>query len=95
MANYLYSLGDPLSDDSIVWFEKMNKGWYCTGHTLREEITDKFGVTHGTVYAIMEGEFTRYGMCRDCGDHYIIARWSRYDRIDKETLDITFDVDDK
>ena len=39
--------------------------------------------------------WTPYGCARDCGDHYIIARCSRYDRVEKKTLDITKDVEDK
>lgn len=39
--------------------------------------------------------WTPYGAARDCGDHYIVARYSQYDRVDKKTLTITRDVDDK
>lgn len=39
--------------------------------------------------------WTPYGCARDCGDHYIIARYSQFDRVDKKTLQITFDVEDK
>lgn len=76
------------------FFEDMNKGFKCTGETLAETFTDRFNLETEITYAVMKGRFTPYGMCRDCGDHYIIARWSRYDRIDKETLEITFDVED-
>ena len=39
--------------------------------------------------------WTPYGAARDCGDHYIVARYSQYDLVDKKTLAITRDVDDK
>lgn len=39
--------------------------------------------------------WTPYGTARDCGDYYIIARYDRYDRLDKRTLKITKDVDDR
>lgn len=39
--------------------------------------------------------WTPSGCVRDCGDHYIEARYSRYDRVDKKTLKRTFDVEDK
>ena len=39
--------------------------------------------------------WTPYGCVRDCGDHYIKANYSSYDRIEKGTFVITKDVDDK
>lgn len=39
--------------------------------------------------------WTPSGTARDCGDHYIIARYDRYDRIDKHTHAVTKDVEDK
>ena len=92
---YRVTIGE-LAFDEYKYFEGMNPGYACTGETLREEFPDgsaqtlvvfkrKPGFRHGTMY----------GMCRDCGDHYIIARWSRYDRIDKATLKITVDVEDE
>lgn len=83
-----------------AYFNRVNPGWACTGETLEEhyETRDADGRLvdgGGATYAVMTGPFTRYCMCRDCGDHYIIARWSRYDRIDKATLQITFDVEDR
>lgn len=76
------------------FYEKYNPGYTVTGETLSETFIDKFGLETGCVYVVMKGPFTRYCMCRDCGDHYIIARWCRYDRIDKNTLEITYDVED-
>ena len=39
--------------------------------------------------------WTPTGCARDCGDHYIVARYSRYDSVDKKTLNITKDVEDR
>lgn len=39
--------------------------------------------------------WTPTGCARDCGNHYIIARYSRHDSVDKKTLNITKDVEDK
>ena len=39
--------------------------------------------------------WTPYGTARDCGDHYIIARYDRYDKIDKHTHTMTKDVEDR
>ena len=39
--------------------------------------------------------FTPSGCVRDCGDHFIIANYSGYDRIDKETFHVTKSNEDK
>lgn len=39
--------------------------------------------------------WTPYGTARDCGDHYILAQYDRYDRVDKKTMEITKDVEDR
>lgn len=44
---------------------------------------------------ILKGEWTPYLTARDCGDHYIVARFDRYDRIEKDNLKVTRDVEDK
>lgn len=43
---------------------------------------------------VVSGSWTPYGFIRDCGDHYIIALYSRYDRISKDLQTITEDVVD-
>lgn len=70
-------------------------GYEMTGETLIEEVTDIDGHTTGTERVIFKGAWTRSYTVRDCGDHYIVARYSRYDRIDKDTLKITVDVEDR
>ena len=39
-------------------------------------------------------KFTPYLCVRDCGNHYIIAGYSSYTRIEKETMEIIHDVED-
>lgn len=65
-------------------------GLKMTGETLT--LGDADG--NNTTYVVFTGKRTPYGYVRDCGDHYIKAQYSRYDRIDKNTLEITKDVDD-
>lgn len=48
-----------------------------------------------TNYRVIKHCFTPYGFCRDCGKYYIIAFHSHYTKIDKDTKEITKDVDDK
>ena len=79
-----------INKEDANWFESVNKGFKVTGESLEESWEDG-----STTYVVFTGRWTRYGMCRDCGDHYIIARWSRYDRIDKETYKRTPDVEDR
>ncbi len=39
--------------------------------------------------------WTPYMCARDCGDHYTVALYDRFDRIDKHTYTRTEDVEDK
>lgn len=66
-------------------------GMKMTGETLT--LGDPNGAN--TTYVVFRGRRTPYGYVRDCGDHYIKAQYSRYDSIDKETLEITRDVEDR
>ena len=75
--------------ENMEWYNR--KGYEMTGETLKEEYEDGTSTT----YVVFEGSWTRSGTVRDCGDHYIIARYSRFDRIDKGTLNIIKDVYDR
>lgn len=66
-------------------------GYTMTGEVLH--MGDAWGVEK-TGYIVFKGGWTRTGTVRDCGDHYIYAGYSKYYRIDKETLEITEDVKD-
>lgn len=81
------------TEENRNWYDR--KGYHMTGETLAETITDRQGYETTTEYVIFEGTWTRSGTVRDCGDHYIIARYSRYDSIDKDTLEIKEDVEDR
>lgn len=95
---WTYTIGT-LEAGEASYFEKMNKGYKCTGETLEERYTEEQGRDGGaTTYVVMKAtarQWTPYGMCRDCGDHYIIAKWDKYVRIDKGTLKRTVDVEDR
>ena len=99
---WTYKLGT-IEESDCEWYERMNPGYKTTGETLEERYEEEQGRDGGaTTYVVMKAEGinarrlgTPYGMCRDCGDHYIIAKWSRYDRIDKGTLKRTTDVEDR
>lgn len=80
--------------DDLTIYERFNPGFTTTGELLTEE-WEESGKVRGITRVVFKGKYTAYGMCRDCGDHYIIARYSRYDRIDKATLKITEDVEDR
>lgn len=77
-----------LSEENKKYFNV--KGMKMTGETLT------LGDPNGSkcTYVVFKGRFTPSGYVRDCGDHYIKAQYSGYDRIDKETLEITENVDD-
>lgn len=77
-----------LTPEEIETYRRMNAGHEPTGDLLIE--TTKEGSTSKVIF---KGKFTH--SVRDCGDHYIIARYSSFDRVDKETLKITEDVEDR
>lgn len=92
---WTYKIGT-IEPEEFAWYEQHNPGYKCTGETLEERYESENGIDRGaTTYVVMKGRSTRYDMCRDCGDHYIIAKWSKYIRIDKDTLKRTVDVEDR
>ena len=76
------------SEENRKYFEI--NGLKMTGETLT--LGDE---KSNCTYVVFKGRHTPYGYVRDCGNHYIKAQYSRYDRIDKETLEITRDVEDR
>lgn len=82
------------TEENKKWYDR--KGYHMTGELLcmdwRDE-KDAVGCVY-CEYVVFKGSWTRYDTIRDCGDHYIWARYSRYDRIDKKTLEVTRDVED-
>jgi hypothetical protein len=73
--------------ENVKWYDR--KGYHMTGKTLMlgDENTS-------TEYVVFKGSWTRSGTVRDCGSHYIYAGHSAYYKIDKSTLEITYDVED-
>lgn len=80
--------------------EKAHFQPYYTKHNVIGYITEahiNYPDTGFVIVKMKQGHrgWTPEGTARDCGDHYIIARYSRYDRLDKKTMTITEDVEDR
>ena len=82
----------PITEQELAMFQALYKyhtpiGW------LREE----GGKVSHLLVKMKPGckGWTPYGTARDCGDHYILARYASYDKIDKSTLAITKDIEDR
>lgn len=58
------------------------------------EVIEERGEESAISRVVISGTWTPYGHMRDCGDHYIIARYSRYDRVSKDLQTITEDCED-
>lgn len=66
------------------------------GFTYTGELLEvKHDTGEGCTYRVVKGRFTPSGGCRDCGDHYIIAGYSSYRRINKSDLSVQHDVEDR
>ena len=76
------------SAENKKWYDR--KGYHMTGETLTMGDENRT-----TTYVVFKGSWTRYDTVRDCGDHYIYAGYSQHYRIDKDTLEITEDVEDE
>lgn len=83
-----------VSEEDKRWFGAQHPQHNVVGF-MRETYKDG-GITR-VILKMKPGYkgWTPYGAARDCGDHYIIARYSQYDRVDKATLTITKDVEDR
>lgn len=84
-----------ISEEDKRWFSAQHPHHNVVGF-MREGYGSNGGITR-VILKMKPGHkgWTPYGAARDCGDHYIIARYSQYDRVDKKTLAITKDVDDR
>lgn len=94
---WTYTVGEATAED-VAYYTNAWDGFEATGETLEERYEEEQGRDAGAstyiVFRATGRRFTPYGMCRDCGDHYIIAKWDKYIRIDKGTLAKTVDVED-
>ena len=82
-----------LQDGNKEYFQQFYDVHKVTGELLVE--TSDSGSEMYSDHIIVKGGWTPHGCARDCGDHYIVARYSRYDRIDKDTFKVTQDVEDR
>ena len=67
-----------------------SRGYHMTGETIT--LGDE---NENCTYVVFKGSWTRHGSVRDCGDHYIKASYDQFDRIEKGSLEITRDVEDR
>lgn len=90
-----YRRVDPLPPNEIEYFtaawSRYEPPIMPTGEVIEVSSTSDPTIINKVV---AYGSFTPYGFIRDCGDHYIIALYSRYDRISKDLQTITEDVED-
>ena len=80
----------PITNEELAKYQTLYKnhtpiGWMKEGVTTRLIVKMKPG----------RRGWTPYLCARDCGGHYIVARYDRYDKIDKRTFAITKDVEDR
>lgn len=84
-----------LAKGTIELSTENKKYFNCNGMKMTGETLTLGNKNDNCTYVVFTGKRTPYGYVRDCGDHYIKAQYSRYDSIDKETLEITRDVEDR
>ena len=79
-----------LTEEEKTYFQRFYKVHTVVG-MMEEENEDRI------IVKMKRGHkgFTPYGVARDCGNHYIIARYSSCDSVDKKTLEVTKDVEDE
>lgn len=79
--------------DNMKFYTKANKN---RGLTPTGELLEGYeNGEHVITLIVFRGKHTGYGAVRDCGDHYIKANHDRFDRIEKKTMTVTRDVDDR
>lgn len=83
-----------ITEEDKTYFQKFYRKHDVVGF-MKETTED--GETTVIIVKMKRGYkgWTPTGCVRDCGNHYIIARYSHYDMIDKKTMSITYDVEDK
>lgn len=77
-----------LTELNMEWFNR--PGYEMTGET----VTIGWSNDTASRQIVFRGDWTRFNTVRDCGDHWIFAGYTGYTRIDKNTFEITPDVDD-
>lgn len=79
-----------ITDEQKNYFQK-----FYTKHNVVGLLEDEYQTR--IIVKMKPGQkgWTPTGCARDCGDYYIIARYSSYDRLDKKTLQLTKNVEDR
>ena len=83
-----------LSAEMTAYFQKM---WDDDGFNVVGYLEEEGAVSGRVVLKPKPGHraWTPTGCARDCGDHYIVARYCSYDRVEKRTMAVTEDVEDR
>lgn len=89
-----FERAERLSKEDREYYTKCGREYKPMLKPTGETIWERYE-TGAVCRVVMKGSWTPYDVMRDCGDHYIIARYSRYDRISKDLTEITYDVDDE
>ena len=88
-----FTRAEDLNAEDQKWFDSNFSQYKPKLKTTGETITEQWE-TGGITRVIIKGSWTPYGCMRDCGDHYIVARYSRFDRVSKDLQTIAKDVND-
>lgn len=80
----------PITEEEQARYQSFYKNHTLVGW-MKEETTTRL------IVKMKPGQkgWTPFGCARDCGNHYIVARYAGYDRIDKRTLTVTKDIEDR
>lgn len=91
-----YRRVDPLPPNEIEYFAA-RLARYEPPLTPTGEVIEVSSTSYPTLInkVVVQGSWTPYGFIRDCGEHYIIALYSRYDRISKDLQTVTEDTEDR
>lgn len=80
----------PANEDEKKWFGACHRSHEVIGFLVTPFLSK-------VILKMKPGKkgWTPYLCARDCGDHYILAQYASYTRIDKLTGETTADVEDK
>lgn len=79
-------LKNALTVTEAMWYQK-----HYPKHTVTRDLLEENGNTR----IIVKGSWTPTGCARELHDCYIIAKYSRYDKLHKKSGNIIKDVEDK
>ena len=93
-----YSISERrLSPEDVAFYAAANayRDLTPTGELLEVHNPEARAGIVSKAKVVFTGKKTGYDTVRDCGGHYIIALYDRFDRIDKATMQVTKDVPDR